>query len=231
MTLMITPNHEGRLRGWRRAHKLGRRRLSPFCDPATAFPWVAVMVAIGGVGWYLFAREVVESHWFPGQELAPYALWAFLLVLATGGMGFHSILEGRGGRSAGITVIFIGVVPIMAGSVVAIINNRFAAPATWLFGMSPAASPALASMVVAPLAEMPTGVLRAMPRAFWFWQAIAALVALRLMAGLYRALRATADKAAGEEERAASGAAVGREGEARRESASVSRRRDPEPEV
>ena len=54
MTLMITPNADGRLRGWRRARKLGQRRLSPISDPATAFPWVLLMVLMGAAGWFIF---------------------------------------------------------------------------------------------------------------------------------------------------------------------------------
>ncbi|NNC87921.1 MAG: hypothetical protein HKN82_05610 [Akkermansiaceae bacterium] len=199
ITSMITPNAEGRLRGWRRTRKLGRQRLSPLSDPATGFWWILVMVAMAAAGWFIFTNAVVGSHWFPGYALPPHALGAFLLVMATGGLGFHALLESRGGRFVGLVVIVVGVVPIMAGTIVALISDLLAVPATWLIAISPWMAPFYAAAILIPLPDMPVDLVRAMPRAFWFWQATGALVTLRLIAGLRQALRKVAVQAAEDE--------------------------------
>ena len=198
MILMISPNAEGRLRGWRRARKLNRRFLSPFSDSATAFPWVLLMVGMGTVGWYVFAKALVESRWYPGMELPAMAFGAFLLVLLTGGMGFHALLEGRGGRVAGLAGILVGVVPLMVGAIVGVMGDRFAVLATWLVGMSPPAAALYVSATVMPITELPRDLVRALPRAFWFWQAVAGLVTLWLLVGLRRSLKSVARQAAEE---------------------------------
>ncbi len=197
LTLMITPNADGRLRGWRRARKLGQKRLSPLSDPATSFPSVFLMVLMGTAGWFTFARSVIESHWFPGWGLQPEALGAFFITMLTGGLGFHAILEGKGGRAAGLAAILIGVVPIMAGILTTLVTDRSAA-SVWLYAVSPAAAPAFAAAVAAPLADMPTDLYRAVPRAFWFWQGLGALLLIQLLFNLRRSLRATAIRAANE---------------------------------
>ena len=199
LILMVSPNADMRLRGWRRARKLGHRGLSPISDPATAFGWVILMVGIAAMGWFLFAKAIVEAHWFPGQELHPRAFWCFLLVMATGGLGFHALLEGKGGRVAGMAVIFLGIVPIMVGSIVGIIDDDFATMATWLVGISPGMAPVYASVVMIPAADVPADLLRMMPRAFWFWQGVAVLLTLRWIIGLRGALREVARKAAADQ--------------------------------
>ena len=82
----------------------------------------------------------------------------------------------------------------MAGTLVAIVNEQVGAT-VWLFAVSPIAAPSFASFVAAPLAETPSDIYRAMPRAFWFWQGIALLVTFRFLGTLARTLRATAKKA------------------------------------
>ena len=44
MISLMTPNRDRQIRGWRRTRKLGQRSLSIGSDPATTFPWVAIMV-------------------------------------------------------------------------------------------------------------------------------------------------------------------------------------------
>ena len=46
MIVMVTPNRDRQIRGWRRARKLGQERLAMGSDPATSFPWVGIMVFI-----------------------------------------------------------------------------------------------------------------------------------------------------------------------------------------
>lgn len=196
LTLLITPGAEGQLRGWRRARKLNRSSIAIGSDPATAFWWVALMAAAGAGGWFIFTKSVIESSWFPGQALPVSALGAFTLVFFTGGLGFHAMLESRGGRSVFLAAILGGVLPILVGVIVAAIDNRFAAAATWLIGMSPGSASVYASATVLPVSDLPRDLARAMPRAFWFWQGVAALATLWLIARLIRSRKAIAAQAA-----------------------------------
>ncbi len=197
LTLTITPSAETQLRGWRRARKLNRNALATGTDPASAFGWVALMALTGAISWFLFARQMFDSRWFPGREVSLLALSAFTLVLVTGGLGFHALLECRGGRAVGIATIIGGVVPLMAGSVLVTISNRFLAGAIWLIGISPASAPAYASATVLPFPELPLDLARSLPKAFWFFQSLALLVAIRLIADLRRTRYAVAAKTRG----------------------------------
>ncbi|MEM7385374.1 MAG: hypothetical protein AAF514_10550 [Verrucomicrobiota bacterium] len=184
-TLMITPTRDTQIRGWRRARKLGNSRLPFFSDPATGFWAVLTMVVCGTIGWSIFTKAIVESHWFAGA--LPWSTYvAFALTLASGGLGFHAILEGQGGRQATLTVIFVGVVPIMLGIVIASTNDRFAPAATWITAMSPASGTLFAPGTTLPLADLPMEIAKAMPRAFWFCQCLFLLVSLWLIARLVR---------------------------------------------
>jgi hypothetical protein len=193
MMLMVSPNAETRLRGWRRVRKLGQRRFSLIADPATAFPWMLLMAGMGSAGWFVFARELVESRWFAGQEVPTMALGAFALVMATGGLGFHALLEGRGPRASGMAVIFIGVVPIMVGSVLGTMG--FSVVATWLLAISPVMAPMYASGVMMPMTDAGADIMRSLPRAFWFWQLVGIIMLARLMHGLRQSLRTVAKQA------------------------------------
>ena len=125
-----------------------------------------------------------QSHWFVGS--------------------IHSWIHpapdtlGRGGRSAGLMAILVGLVPIMAGAIVGVISERLAAPATWLVGVSPLVAPMYVSATVLPVSELPRELIRALPRAFWFWQGVSALVTVWLLVGLRRSLTMVARQAAEE---------------------------------
>lgn len=197
-TLMITPDANEQVRGWRRARKLGRRSIHPLEDAAGAFGWVAAMAVIGAAGWFAFAASVVGSRWFPGQHLTLSTLAAFALVFGVAAHGFHALLEARGARSIVLAAVFVGVVPLMTGSVVAAISDRLAAPATWIIALSPASSPAYASATLLPISDVPLEIARAVPRAFWFWQGVGAIATLWLVSALVRSRRAIARSTAAE---------------------------------
>lgn len=197
MTLLITPNAEGQLRGWRRARKKGRTSLPFAADPATGVPWVLVMIGMAAWGWDVFTRTLIDSRWFPGYDLAPWTPWAFTLVLATGGLGFHALLEGKGKRATGLVTILAGVLPLMVGTVLAVSNDKLIAVATWVFGICPAAWPVFVSAVAVPTDEMPRELARALPNAFWFWQGVGVLVVCWLLGKLWRSRRSIAEKTAG----------------------------------
>ena len=78
---------------------------------------------IGAGGWFWFTRALVESRWFPGQEVSRPALAGFAAVMVTAALGFHALLEGRGTRATFLAVILIGIAPVLIGSVIAAANR------------------------------------------------------------------------------------------------------------
>jgi hypothetical protein len=194
LTMMITPTADGQLRGWRRAYKHGRRSLRPLSDPATAVWSVLAMALTGAAGWAVFARAVYESHWFPGHEMPWFAPLAFALVFLVGGLGFHALLEARGQRAVLMAAVLGGALPVMLGAVVVAVADQLAAPAIWLIGISPVSAPIYAAGSVLPVADFfPRDLERAMPRAFWFWLGVGALLAGWLVVRLWRSRAAIAD--------------------------------------
>ena len=195
VTSIITPSAEIQIRGWRRVRKEGRTSLPVLSDAATAFGWVAVMALAGAVGWFIFTRALVESRWFPGHEVPLQVLGYFTVVMLTGGLGFHALLEAKGGRIVGLAAIFVGIVPLMVGAVVSASNNRLIPAASWLFGISPASGPVYASATLLSITELPANLARSVPRAFYFWQAVSLLVTLWLISRLWSARKAIAGSA------------------------------------
>lgn len=189
MTMLITPNRDRQIRGWRRSRKLGRASLPLASDPTSATGWVALMVLMGAGGWFWFARSVVGSHWFGATPIPSSCLLAFTLSLATAAFGFQAILEGKGPRALTLSIIIVGVVPILVGTVIANSNENLVSVATWITGMSPAAGTVYAVGSTIPVVDMTQDLIRATPRAFWFWQALSVMFVVNLLLQL-RASRA-----------------------------------------
>ncbi len=185
---IITPSVDHQLRGWRRARKQGTSSLPPLADAATAFWFVLVMAIAGAAGWFLFTRALVESRWFQGHTVPFRILGYFAAVMLAGGIGFQALLEAKGGRIVGLAAIFVGVVPLMAGTVLGTISDRLIPLASWLVGMSPVSMPFYAAGTLLSLAELPAQAARAVPRAFYFWLLVAVLVTGWLIVRL-RAMR------------------------------------------
>ncbi len=193
LVAIVTPSTDSQLRGWRRARKQGDTSLSFFSDAATGF-WAAIVMGIAGAGgWFLFTRGLVESRWFPGHEVPVGVFGLFAAVLLSAGVGYQALLEAKGGRYVTLTAIFVGVVPVMIGAVMAVSEN-LAPVAVWLIGMSPLSLPVYASSSLLSLAELPEGLARAMPRAFQFWLFVAILSCCWLVKNLWAARRAMARK-------------------------------------
>jgi len=191
MTLMVTPSADTQVRGWRRTRKLGRRRMMPMSDPATGFWAVLLMVVTGALGWIVFTRAVVESHWF-NQAMPEVTMLGMGLTFVTCGLGFHGLLEGRGGKLVGLTVILLGVAPIMLGTVLGAANDRFVALSAWLFAMSPVSGPLFAPAATLPLADLPEELFKAVPRAFWFFQGVRLLATLWFVKDFWKRRKAIA---------------------------------------
>lgn len=166
---IITPTRDNQLRGWRRAKKQGTASMPWLADGGTSF-WVAAFMALSGAaGWYIFTRALVESRWFPGHTVPIQTFGYFVAVMLVGGVGFQSVLESKGGRAIGMTVLFAGVVPVLFGVVLGSTSERFAAASAWLIGASPVSGPFYAVSTLLPIAELPKEVARAIPKAFYFW--------------------------------------------------------------
>ncbi len=122
------------------------------------------------------------------------AIWAFGLVLTTAGFGFHALLEGKGSRTATLLMILCGAAPVLFGIVLAVSSKGLMPLAIWVTGVSPLAGPLYASGTVLPVADLDADLMRGLPRAFWFWQVVAALIATDLTVKLRRARREIAER-------------------------------------
>lgn len=192
LTCIITPTKDSQLRGWRRARKQGASKLPRFGDASTAF-WIVIAMALtGAASWFLFTQALVESRWFPGHDVPLRILGYFLAITLSASIGFQSILEAKGGRTLGLVVIFIGVVPILAGTVLGTISDRMTPLASWIAGMSPVAMPFYAAGSLLSLSELPIHAARSVPRAFYFWLFIFVLTTGWLTARLWSFRRALA---------------------------------------
>jgi MFS family permease len=189
---IITPSRDHQLRGWRRARKQGASSLPHLADAATSFWFVIVMALAGAAGWFLFTQALVESRWFPGHEVPLRVLGFFVAVMLTGGVGFQALLEAKGGRFVGMMALFVGILPVMAGTILGTISNRLIPLASWLAGISPLSMPFYASGTLLTLAELPVHAARAVPRAFFFWLFVAVLITIWLIIRLRSARKAMA---------------------------------------
>lgn len=192
---IITPSSDIQIRGWRRARKQEKSSLPPLSDSATAFGFVGVMALAGAGGWFIFTREVIESRWFPGHQV-PLPVWGFFTIaMVSSGLGFHALLEAKGGKIVGLAVIFVGVVPLMVGAILCVSSDRLLPAASWLIGISPASVPIYAAATLLSITELPANIARAVPRAFYFWQAVSVLVTLWLIFRLRITRKAIAQQA------------------------------------
>ncbi|MES2709032.1 MAG: hypothetical protein V4726_20720 [Verrucomicrobiota bacterium] len=194
LTLIITPTVDDQVRGLRRARKLGWARVPRVADAASSLGFVAAMAVTGGVGWTIFAQQLIGSHWFTGHHLAVYAGPAFVLILLAAGLVCQAVLEAWGGKAFFLLCVFAGVVPVLMGGVIGMVSGKALTPATWLAGISPASAPFYAATTLLPTGGFMDEFSRTMPRAFWFWQGITVLTAGWLVMRLrefHRARRAS----------------------------------------
>lgn len=191
---IITPTVDRQLRGWLHARKLGKSSVGWITEPATSWWFCLFMAMIGGAGWYWFTKGLVESRWFPGQTLPIQALGFFTAVLVFSGLVFQSILERKGGKAVALVAIFGGALPIMVGAVLAVVGKELSAPAVWVGSASPVCLPVGAAASLIQMVELPVEIARAVPRAFYFWLGVIALLALHLSFRLWMSRRNMAQK-------------------------------------
>jgi hypothetical protein len=194
LTGIVTPSSDNQLRGWRRARKQGHSALPFLADASTSFWCVLVMALAGATGWFIFTRALVESRWFPGHWVPLSTLGYFTAVMLGCGVGFQALLERKGSRVIGLLGIFVGVVPIMVGSVLCVISDRLMPAASWVIGISPVSMPFYATGTLLSLAELPEQAARAVPRAFYFWLMVSVLVGVWLVFRLWSSRREMANR-------------------------------------
>ncbi len=88
-------------------------------------------------------------------------------------------------------VVFIGVAPADDWLDPQRSEQQFSVASTWLGGMSPLSAPFYAAQTLIP-AAIPIDAAAAVPRAFWFWQIIGALVVVCLIIQLRHVRKARA---------------------------------------
>ncbi|HWB05078.1 MAG TPA: hypothetical protein VG796_18755 [Verrucomicrobiales bacterium] len=171
--MLIAPSRDDQARGARRAVKLGRRGPSLIADEAPSLLFVTIMALAGGAGWTIFANQLIGSHWFPGQVLPAWTPVAFATVLLTAGLGAVLVYELWGIKGVFLSAVFIGVVPILVGTILAASASQLSTASVWITGASPLMAPSNAVATVLPDGLGIHDPLRlAAPRAFLFWQVV-----------------------------------------------------------
>ncbi|MEY4690667.1 MAG: hypothetical protein RIT19_992 [Verrucomicrobiota bacterium] len=181
---IITPDRERQVRGWRRALKNGEDRLPPFGDTDSATLGTLVVSLAGGGGWYLFTRALLESRWFPGHHAGLEILVVHCLILFAVTGSLQALLDAEGGRIVGMGLLFVGVLPLLAGAIIAGVDNDHLHLGIWVAGVSPLSLPASAPVALLSLADsdalavLPT---RGAARFGWLvWGLVALWLTLRM---------------------------------------------------
>lgn len=175
---IITPDRERQLRGWRRAFKNGEDRLPAFGDTDSATLSTAILSLCGGIGWYLFTQGLLESRWFPGHHAGLHILIIHCLILFAVTGSLQALLDAQGGRAVGMGLLFIGVLPLMAGAIIASIDNDYLHVGIWIAGISPLSLPASAPVALLSLADSETMAVRPIQGAARFGWFVWGLVSL-----------------------------------------------------
>jgi hypothetical protein len=192
---IITPGLDRQREGWRRARKLGQRRIPWFSDAGSGWWFNLAMAVAGGVGWFVFTRGVVESRWFPGHQVPLVVLGYFTAVLFGAGVGLQAWLECRGSALARLADILLGVVPLMVGTVLCLLGSALQPLGVWVLGISPLAQPFFAAAGLLPVTVLPDAVAGAVPWAFEFWMVVWALASCWLAVDLRARRKAMATAA------------------------------------
>ena len=180
LALIITPNLDRQTRGWRKARKHDQQKISMLGDAAPATMFVAIMSILAALGWHIFTCELIESRWYPGHRVGMEMLGIYTIVMLATGLGFQTLLQWKGGRALGLAVIFIGVIPIMAGSVMATISDKFLHVSSWITSMSPLSLPVSAPMSLLSINDVEKLPQQSISAAFKFWLLVWSIAAIWL---------------------------------------------------
>jgi hypothetical protein len=173
LSVLIAPARERQAVGTRRASRVSSGRIPLFSDESSALVFVLVISVAGAAGWTVFARSLMGSHWFPGQELPAWAPLAFGLVILTASLCCVLLYELRGAKGLFLAGVFVGLVPLLAGCVIGAATGGLSVPAVWVISMSPLIAPANAVITALPdVTGNQTAFQLSGPRAFLFWQSL-----------------------------------------------------------
>ena len=167
---IVTPSLEQQVRGWRRARNQGLDRLPPGSDSASGRLATLLMALGGAVGWFIFTRQLLESRWFPGHHAGWEVLTVYTLILMAVCGSFQALLDTRGGRAVAIATLFIGVLPVLVGAIVASIGDRYLHPGVWIAGLSPVSLPLSAPVALLSITDsevLPVLSIRGVARFGW----------------------------------------------------------------
>lgn len=190
LSSIITPKYGTQINGWRRARKKQKTRLPILADESNSSGFVFLMALVGGAGWFTFAHLLVESRWFPDHSAPLWIGGFFILAMATCALLQQLLLEGKGRRVMFFSVIFVLVLPLMVAIILIGASDQFQPLAVWIAGISPLTLPALCAGTHLTISELPINLVRTIPNAYLFWQAVMIFVTLYLMKSLFQRRRA-----------------------------------------
>ena len=133
---LIVPTRHEALRGFRRAAKLQRARVSPFSDDSSSLGFALLLILFGWCAWSWFSNGILDSSPFEdvgvarGIGLITQGL-AFCLPL----LAFQLLLETRGWRSGLLWALFLWVVPPLVG-IIMVATGRLEALGTYTASLS-----------------------------------------------------------------------------------------------
>jgi hypothetical protein len=141
LLLQILPTRAEAIRGWRRAARLGRKRLFWRGDEASALPWAVASGLVAGGAVWIFGRDLGHSRWLEGKnfafEMVPWVamlpVFAFIaLVAAT-----------EAWERKGTFVVLMGfwIVPALIMLVLGAASDQGAALGFYLGALSPLSAP------------------------------------------------------------------------------------------
>ncbi len=133
---MITPSRDVQIKGLRRMVKLGLKRV-PWSDDASSSIWHAIAVClIIFVGWWLFVEALFASRWYQGYLLSSYAWMGALLSVAIPALCFQMFLEVKGRHWLFMVLLGIWLVPLLGGSLLAVVSDDYQNAATYVLALS-----------------------------------------------------------------------------------------------
>jgi hypothetical protein len=116
-----------------------------------------------------------------------------VLVIFGGGLSMQALLEAKGKKYTGVTVLLVGMVPVMIAVIIGLNSDRLLPAAIWLAGMCPLLWPVYGAYMAIPVDDMPRDFIRAVPNAFWFWQGVVILLSGWLLVKLRESRKAIAE--------------------------------------
>jgi hypothetical protein len=156
---MVTPNQAEYYKGLWRAHKLGLSRLSYWDDLALNRVYLAVSCAIvlvsATIAW---GRLSGESSWYghPIRQAYPLAIATGVMIVAYHGLALQYFLLRFGRRGSSYLSLFlflVWVVPLVAGTIIAMADYQSAGRSQAVFAISPIAGLGLTAGAASSAAE------------------------------------------------------------------------------